>query len=156
MTLSHLTLNTADLRESPRAEVGPAAIAALARWARPVDRLAHPLPGGLPLCARAARAEADGWAQLDVWTGPHLPAQVAQAVLVWTSAAADRIWPRIVAQSRALGIAAGLLRRPAQLPWLAVALTPAAAALPPDTLMALGDLERCWAWAVLETVSPSS
>lgn len=95
-------------------------------------------------------------AQLDIWGGGlGRPAQVAQCVLVWAPAGQAKVWPRIIEQSRRLGIIAEALRQPASLPWLAVALTPASATLPRDTLMALADLERCWAWAVLDQITPA-
>ena len=42
-------------------------------------------------------------------------------------------------------------REPPDLPWLAVHLLPYIAALSPETLMMLGDLERCLAWALIES-----
>jgi hypothetical protein len=151
MNLAHLTINTNDLRTSPRAEVSAQAIAALAPWTRATRNKAELLPGGLHLAARAHRDDSAGLAQLDVWSGPA--AQVAQAVIVWTPEGEAKVWPRIVDQSRRMGIIAAQLRKPDSVPWLAVALTPAAALLSADTLMALADLERCWAWAVLEGVA---
>lgn len=147
--LAHLTINTNNLRASPRAEVSAQAISSLAPWTRSTRNKAYPLPGGLLLVARAHRDDAVGLAQLDVWA--ISPVQVAQAVLVWTQAGEEKVWPRIVDQTRHMCIIAGTLRKPVSLPWLAVALTPAAVMMPPDTLMALADLERCWAWAVLDT-----
>lgn len=148
MDLAHLTINTNDLRTRGHAEVGAEAIAALAPWTKSTANNAAALPGfRVPtLAARAQRG--NGWAQLDIWSGPTT--QAAQAVLVWTPEAEAKVWPRIIDQSRRMGVIAAQLRKPAGLPWLAVALTPAAALLPRETLMALGDLERCWAWAVLE------
>lgn len=143
--LVHLTINTNDVRLSPRSEVSAAAIAVLAPWTRSTDNL--PLPvfrqPALVACARIS----PGWARLDIFA-PH--AQVAHAVLVWTPGEDARLWPQLLEQARSSGLIAGTLHKPTTLPWLAATLTPGAATLPIDTLMALGDLERCWAWAVLE------
>jgi hypothetical protein len=147
-SISHLTINTNDLRMSPRAEVSADAIRVLLPWTKGTKNKATRLPV-LPLYARAHRG--DGLAQLDIWSAPPNAHQVAQAVLVWTPEAEARVWPRVLDQSREAGIIAAVLRKPASIPWLAAAITQAATVLDPDTLMALADLERCWAWAVLET-----
>jgi hypothetical protein len=42
-------------------------------------------------------------------------------------------------------------REPPDLPWLAVYVLPYALALPPETVTTLGDLERCLAWALIES-----
>ena len=38
---------------------------------------------------------------------------------------------------------------PASLPWLAVLLTPSIITLPKASILALGDFERCLAWALI-------
>jgi hypothetical protein len=43
------------------------------------------------------------------------------------------------------------LAEPPDIPWLAVNLLPHAAALSPEALMTIGDLERCLAWALIES-----
>ena len=42
-------------------------------------------------------------------------------------------------------------REPPDLPWLAVYVLPYTLTLPPETVTMLGDLERCLAWALIES-----
>jgi hypothetical protein len=45
----------------------------------------------------------------------------------------------------------GIIFRPMAVPWLAVSLTPDALRAPRDAIRTAGDLERCVAWALMET-----
>lgn len=145
MTLAHLTINTNNLRMSPRAEVSAQAIAALAPFVCTCPPT--PIPG-LPHLRADCRRKMQGRAVLTIWHSPR--ASVAMAVLCWEQQAADETWPALVNGGRNEGITPAMLRCPESLPWLAVVLTPNAAQLSPEDLAALADLERCWAWAVLD------
>lgn len=148
MKLIHLTINTNHARVSLADEVSAEALQALAPWTIPTAERAWVLPGfqDPDLSAKAWRGP--GWAQLEVCVGPQ-ETPVVHAVVVWSAAAEARIWPRILDQTRQAGLIATRLDKPSAPPWLAAALLPASASLPQETIMALGDLERCWAWAVL-------
>lgn len=141
-TLLHLTLNTGDVRESPRSEVCDDVIALL----RPLITAGG---GRLPGFAVAYTVEL--WrhgreAIFTIWTPDHAPiltGGLAQddPAPVWAALQPllDPRWSR--------GPHAPM---PPTTPWLAVVLLPSAAATPRNDLMAFGDFERCLAWTVIE------
>jgi len=81
-------------------------------------------PYVMAVCCWRANREADAWAQFRQLAG-----------------IGAEFWPDRPAA----------LAEPPDIPWLAVHLLPAIAALPPATLPILGDLERCLAWALIES-----
>lgn len=141
--LAHLTINTADLRMSPRSEVSTEALAVCRPLTLPGR---HRIPGMPPELWVECRRKNAGRATMIIGdeAGTYIVAQLA-----WTEDAADAAWPSVIALARDSGVIAPALHLP-PLPWLAVMLAPVCATLPPQTLMFLADFERCWAWAVLE------
>lgn len=84
-----------------------------------------------------------------------MPAVMAMAC--WQPAAQAAAWQQAIMSYGALRaslIATRLWREPPRhpptLPWLTVWLTPFIALAPPDIASALGDLERCVAWALMQ------
>lgn len=137
--LAHLTLTTGHVRMSPRAEVADDTLAAL----RPIVAIGggtvHGMTIALEPAAPGGRAFALGWS----------PQPAVRCVLCWDSAHHDRWW------TEALGYAGVTLAAFAvqPVPWLAVALVPAAAIrCTRDQLCMLGDAERCVAWALLDAL----
>ncbi len=143
-TLAHLTLATGHLRMSPRAEVGPEALAILA----PIVRAGAGLVPGMPGVQITIRRPGSGQALIIIHAADGLTYIVAG--LAWSQDAADALWPTLIEMVRDAGAAHSVLRRPDHLPWLAVALTPATVMLGREKIGMLGDLERCLAWAILE------
>ena len=150
MILYHLTLSTGDLRESPRSEVGPEAIAAL----RPLAGTEHgeriPVPGDCGLWM-SRRSKIPGGAIVEIGAGDHV---VILMGIAWNQARADTMWGSLVDLVRASAardgtLVAPVLRQP-PLPWCCVLLGRPQAALPPSIAMMLGDLERCIAWTLIE------
>lgn len=147
--ISHLTINTNQVWIAARADISAEKIEGLQSLTQDSANKALKIPG-LPLHARVRRDDVLGLAELDVWSQKKV--QVAILMVVWTKEAEEKVWPQIVTQSRQAGIIALLLNKPKEVPWLAVALTPAAAVLSDQTIACFGDFERSWAWAVLESV----
>ncbi len=136
--ISHLTLTSGHLRLSPREEVGADVIARF----RPIIRTGAGRIAGLvitldPPERPGGRIYRLGWG----------PVAAVRAVLCWSGS------PEIAAAwwVEALGVepvATGVVAPP--VPWLAVAMLPAAMGLAPEQLGMLGDAERCVAWALLD------
>lgn len=147
MTLSHYTLNTGDLRLSPRSEVDDDAIRAL----DPIILAGGGICPGLPDIRLVIKRRQPGRAI--ILLGDEKGTAIV-AVLAWQQDAAEAVWPSFfeLARSQSASLATALppaLAMPASLPWLAVHITPVFAFLRPPVMVAIGDLERCLAWAIL-------
>lgn len=72
---------------------------------------------------------------------------IAQCFVCWKSEFAAECWQRAEAMQGASPHA----RMPKITPWLAVVILPSIALASRETVAMLGDLERCLAWAIIET-----
>ena len=136
-SLAHLTMNTGDLVHSPRDQVLPATVA----WLAPLVRAGKGEPAGIPF---EVTRRGEGTALFVIGR----PAAVACGVC-WAEDRAAAAWGAMLAVMGVQGVPAAPAGRP-PVPWLAVAFLPAMAALPPETLVKLGDMERCLAWTLIE------
>jgi hypothetical protein len=138
-TLSHLTLQTGHVRNSPRHEVHDDVIAALS----PIV-----ISGGGPIAKtdwtlRMVQGAAVGSCGFELhWKNWW----VCSCYLAWTKRG-DVAMRNVVPQLSSIPF--GKL---GSVPWLTAVLMPGAANAPFSTLMEAGDLERCIAWTVLETM----
>ena len=135
--IEHITITTGATRMSPRSEVAPTIIARL----RHAIRIRTPLYGWT--IVREASAEGTHVYRLE-----HGGAAVARCWLCTSAAASDATWEAAAAHVADERV---VLHRPRGTPWLAAALLPGALQVSPDVLMQAGDLERCVAWALLES-----
>lgn len=146
-TLAHLTLNTGHLRMSPRSEVSEEAIRAL----DPILAAGRGICPGLPTLTIVVKQRQPG--RTIILIGDLRYGTALVAVVAWEEDAALHAWHSLAtlarSQSHAIGESIGALEMPATLPWLAVHLASASAFLAPDVMAAIGDLERCLAWAIL-------
>lgn len=136
MMIQHYTIESGDCRESPRSEVSDAAIAAL----RPILVTGtHDLPGPAGYRLRVTVA-----------------VQSLAATVIQASSGAPLVTTYVAVEQGALdAILSSTGARPAvplRLPCCLVTLHPTLA-LDPDAMGWLGDLERCIAWAWLESLS---
>ena len=141
LALQHITLQTGDLRESPRNEVSPEALAASA------ELLLAALAG-----QPAELPDADVL-RFQIW-GPEFPRAgggYSRRSLVWCSVA-RRDSPAAAAEwaeQRAGEHDPDWLPQTLAAPWLAVHVFADALTKHPDTTAWLGDYDRCIAWAWL-------
>ena len=135
-SLDHITTTTGAARRSPREEVSSNVIAALSAA---IIRGGH-VGAGWHV---GAEPKPGGW----VYTLTHQGAAISRCWLCRDAAHTDELW------SEASGAAPDttLLTKPGGVPWLAAEILPGALAAP-EHLIAAGDLERCVAWALLESV----
>lgn len=131
--LYHVTIETGHTRESPRSEVSPETIAALL-----------PLLGGGPLPGCPGwRVTRDDWS----WT---LETERGSPIVTWGvarhPAEGAALWRHLEALS-----AGPIAEPPSRYPWLGVVLREMAPRLTRDELLMLADIERCVAWAWLES-----
>jgi hypothetical protein len=132
--LSHYTVDTGDLRISPRNEVDERTLEMLT----PIVRAGLGIIAGLSIVLETHRVDKD--AEVWVFTLGFKPD--APAVRCWLSRTPNaEFWQFGVPEPLA--------------PWLAVALLDEATNLTSEQVSALGDSERCVAWALLETAVPS-
>jgi hypothetical protein len=139
-TIAHLTLLTGHLRESPRKEV----------YRETIDLLK-------PYVVSAGGEIADtGWTVGMIqgaapgscaFTLNHSGLWLVTCYMAWTTSADAPMW-EIVKQRTTTST-----RKPKSVPWLAVHLMPSATQVAPQVLMQAGDLERCIAWTVIETMA---
>jgi hypothetical protein len=124
--LIHITLNSGDLRISPRSEVRDDVIERV----KPIVAARGGEVAGLHITMEAADVFTLGW-QAD--------APAVRCYLANEPNAA--LWKRTEGEgSEPTG------------PWLAVRLLPGALQCTTDQIMMLGDAERCVAWAIIETL----
>lgn len=142
--LRHLTLNTGHMRLSHRAEVDDLAIDILLPV---VDA------GGGPMGASGwtltVLHRSDGWAAYQI--GPqHEPWVIA--VACWHADTAQPAWSNMRALAKAAVLPPDWQAPPQpETPWVAAAIIPFAMTLDQDAIEALGDAERCIAWAIIES-----
>jgi hypothetical protein len=138
LTIEHITLTTGAVRISPRSEVDDEAIARIVVAMRSGGRLW----GGWSVAVTPLAPGA--WR----YTLRQAGAPVVTCWLCADAGASDATWeaasdPAHLADERVI------LHRPRGVPWLAVALLPAALTVAPQHLHEAGDAERCVAWAIL-------
>ena len=131
--LSHYTVATGDLRISPRNEVDERTLQMLT----PIVRAGLGIVAGLSIVLETHRVDKDA----EVWVFALGFKPDAPAVRCWLSRTPNPDFWQF-----------GVPEPPA--PWLAVALLDEAATLTNEQVSALGDSERCVAWALLETAVP--
>jgi hypothetical protein len=132
--LSHYTVDTGDLRISPRNEVDERTLEMLT----PIVRAGLGIVGGLSIVLETHRVDKDA----EVWVFALGFKPDAPAVRCWLSRTPNAEFWQF-----------GVPEPPA--PWLAVSLLDEATNLTSEQVSALGDSERCVAWALLETAVPS-
>lgn len=144
------TINTGHERDSPRSEVSAAALAAVRPLLRPGRR---PVPG---MAGYALAVAADGGALLATVYGPGDRPCVTFGVAA-DAGAAGPLWAALERQYLALTDLPGLRaadfrapRPPSGLPWVS-AMTILAT---PDEAGWIADLERCVAWAWIDSLTP--
>lgn len=134
--IEHITLTTGASRISERSEVRDDVVTAV----------------------RTAIADQGG--KVRDWTIQIIgsPAGGHMFDLLWQGRRVVRCWlcdDQRVSQAMWSGVslaapAGTRLHPPSTVPWLAAAIVPEAASVPPEALMMVGDMERCVAWAILE------
>jgi hypothetical protein len=127
--LSHYTVDTGDLRISPRNEVDERTLEMLT----PIVRAGLGIIAGLSIVLETHRVDKD--AEVWVFTLGFKPD--APAVRCWLSRTPNAEFWQF-----------GVPEPPA--PWLAVALLDEATNLTSEQVFTLGNVERCVAWACLE------
>lgn len=154
-TLTHLTMNTGDARESARAEVADEIVAALEPLVRAGGGAVPRLP---PYTVAITREE--GAAAFTLSHSEYGP--LVTCVLCGDDARADYAWKhceklylKIVDDLARAGLPMPesimqLPPQPGAAPWLAVILTGAALVIPTNAMQWAGDFERCMAWTILE------
>lgn len=157
-TLYHLTLNSGHVARTARAEVDPVVLDLL----RPLIDTTHgpipALPGWyvdfmFPI-RRSSGERLSGGAFFQITHEPDLSRRpVVMAVAAWSEAMTQGAWEQALLAS-ALFLPTTAPQEPRTrppIPWLAVWLTPIAAAPSAAPLLPLlGDLERCIAWALID------
>jgi len=145
--LRHLTLNTGHERLSPRAEVPD--------WA--IDRLRPLIDAGggaigIPGWRLDITHRMDGAAVWQIGPESRLHEPWVICATCWDLAISGQAWSNIMALGKALGLP-GVASPITDVPWLVAAITPGVNALPLADIMALGDAERCIAWALIVTAT---
>jgi hypothetical protein len=144
----HYTLNSGNVRTSPRSEVADHVIAAMAPFVLVGD---HRLPGPLGDRYRLVVPAADAGFLATVFRD-QLP--LVTIAVAGTEADAHEMWPAIEGLYLSIypdPLARVAPERPATLPWCAVVVVNAAQL--GDAVRWLGDFERCLAWTWLESNS---
>lgn len=145
--LQHITLTTGDTRQSWRHEVADdlmPMLTALIESAREDGRAL--LPGLQPQCWLRIE-DTSKCAIVNIDTADRVPL-VTMAIATHSRCGA-KLW-RLLHETARIPAATDALRTPPE-PWIAARLEPGIATLTPDATMALGDLERCIAWAWIES-----
>ena len=150
----HSTLNTGDSRRCPRSEVGEDIIAAL----KPLIAQGGGYVTESDISVAITRQ--GGGACFTIFEGEK---PLVNCSMAWDKDSQDYVWScaeRLyldtteVAQ-RATGAWSDAIMAepimPDELPWLAVVLLPSLFGTRRETLAMLGDMERCIAWAILDT-----
>lgn len=136
--LQHVTLTTGNLVQSPRSGVQQETLELL----RPMLAAGHGVAAGIPF--EVVRRQ-PGSALLTIGAPPAVLCGVC-----WDQERSVDGWAAMLAASHE----AGMRSLPAEMPpvpWLAVVILPPGAALMPlETIMMIGDMERCLAWGLIE------
>lgn len=136
-SLGHATLNTGNLVYSPRSGVHAETMEVLQSMIAAGYGDAAGIPFRIP--ERGA-----GTALITIGEPPAVLCGVC-----WDESRSDEAWMTMLEAMRQSGYVKAPDRIP-PVPWLAVLMLPAMLALPIETILMLGDLERCLAWAVIE------
>lgn len=151
LPLQHLTLSTGHLRASPRHEVIPEAIAALQPLANAPAKTKVPVPG-MPMLWMMREAVTPGSTVVTIGEQDG-PAVVVMGV-AWAQPHADTLWSRLVTLARESARVDGTLIAPVltqpSTPWCAAILGVPSSLIEPGIIAAIGDLERCIAWTLIE------
>jgi hypothetical protein len=159
--LHHITLNTGHIAKTSRSDVHPHIIDFLLPI---LDAEGGPVPGLpgwhlsllFPLDDRGAPRPGAAFFQIADERGTsERPAVVAMAC--WSDTMQAKAWEHTIASYRAWELALQACEfwhdpptNPPPLPWLAICLTPWINAASMSAVQALGDLERCIAWGLIE------
>lgn len=146
MTLAHYTAQTGHLRLQPEAEMDRSLLPLLTPLVASPGRRPIPHANGLHVIA-PSQADAAGCASYLIETTDKQP--VVIGLLGWSSSA-QALWGAAVGWP-----GAQLPSSPVSLPWHAIILMPGIASLDKDTILMLGDIERCLAWAIITTAQPA-
>lgn len=141
--LIHATLDTADMRRSPRSEVGASIIAGLQLVIDDALGAHTPIPG---LPGLSLHMTAEGQTMLATVSSERGPI-ITYGVAV-NARGGGGLW-RLMHRDRlaAMPPLATDPDHPPSAPWCAARIEVGAALAMPDTMMALGDFGRCLAWA---------
>lgn len=154
--IAHLTLNTGDVRQSPRAEVPDSVIELL----RPlVQHGGGPIPNTQWHCFMSFT---DGGSCFDIRLNPDH--QALMCGVAWTPQGSDEVWRGIEdlyhkttesmlrAGCRLPESELAMPEQPSTLPWLGVVLLPGIyLATASSDLFWMADFERCLAWTLIES-----
>ena len=159
--LFHLTCNTGHVAATPRGDVSAEVIDLLLPI---VDGESGPVPGmpGWHISLFTPRAPDNhivpGAGAFQIAPGPGLKAlATVMCVTCWHADMNALAWEMVQggygsvkAPLKKAGLWKPLRPVPPPLPWLAVWMFPTIALCDQHTVMALGDLERCFAWTMME------
>lgn len=144
--IAHLTLFTGHLRNSPRSEVHRDTI----KFLRPYVMGAGGEIGDTGWTVRMVEGIAPGSCG---FTLHHSGLWLLSCYMAWTTAADNPMWDVVKDVSKTD------LRKPDLVPWLAIHAMPDFPSIwfkAPHAIMEAGDLERCIAWTVIETMTGHS
>jgi hypothetical protein len=149
--INHLTLNSGHSRHSPREEVLRATLTMLKPIIKRQEGLLLP---GLYVDIMQPKEDPLGAALMQFASSKETIGKTpaVMAVACWEERRADVCWQQATGLYGPIRTMVGgdpLPRMPA-IPWLTAWLTPFAATLQPGLLTAIGDAERCIAWALIE------
>jgi hypothetical protein len=145
--LNHYTLTSGHNRLTDRGEVADEVVEVL----RPiVAGGSGDLPGGLGLRLILTAGESAGGWLYTIYRG-DMP--LVTCGLAMTPTAASELWPHLLEVGKVVGFL--LLPKPPPVPWLSVATLPGLAFVGKEVRDFVGDLERCIAWALLDTGIPA-
>lgn len=136
--LQHVTMSTGNLVQSPRSGVQQETLDLL----MPMLAAGHGVAAGIPF--EIVRRQ-PGSALLTIGAPPGVLCGVC-----WDQERSADGWAAMLAATHESGMRSLPAERP-PVPWLAVTLLlPGAAAMSLETIMMLGDMERCLAWGLIE------
>lgn len=147
--LTHLTIEAAHAAQTSRSDVGDDIIAAV----QPLIDAEEGEIGGFwldfirPL--GEGRRPIDGAAAFTIQLGKGGTA-LASCIVCWREEMARDAWRMVQAPATA-PLSGRPVSMPTQTPWLAATLLMGAVRAPDEVVAMLGDLERCVAWALIET-----
>ena len=157
--LWHYTTNTGHVAETSRAAIDQHAIDILLPIVDAQEGDLLELNLGIdimcPLDEQRRRLPGAAYFQIGPAGERMTPTPYVMAVACWRSEREADAWAQFYQVAR-IGADAwpdrpAMLAEPPDIPWLAVHLLPTITTLPPATLAVLGDLERCLAWALIES-----
>jgi len=138
-------MNTGHERQSPRHEVGDEVIDLL----RPIIQRGAGEISDTRWGIRMVEGAAPGSCG---FTLHYDGSWIVSCYMAWSKEGANAMWP-IAKHTAGLHVVGQPYTRPAAPPWIAVVMMPKAFSSGIEALMEAGDLERCVAWTVLETMT---